>query len=260
MASGLLRGTDDGLAFRHELAREAIVAAIARAPAAAAPRPHPGRVGGRPRGIPRPGAAGPPRRSGRQPRGDLTTPSPPPSKPPGCTPSPTRPTSTPARCASADRLRAAARAFARYYLSARGGALAARHRPRPLARTGRPLREGDSLRWLSRIHWFEGHGAEAGRRRRRARTARTPSPQARNWRWPTAISPNCGCSPTTSTAPCSGGTRRSRWPKRSGRQKSSSALASVGALDVGDERGDAQLRKVCAWPSTTGSPTTPGGR
>ena len=61
--------TDDGLTFRHELTREAILAAIAPLRRRAAPRPRPGRAARRARGRARPGAAGAPRRGGGGPGG-----------------------------------------------------------------------------------------------------------------------------------------------------------------------------------------------
>ncbi len=169
MAAGLLRGTDEGLAFRHELTRAAILAAIApprrrllhaRMLAALRAAPperhdlallahHAEAAGDREATLEFAVAAAEqatalhafPHAADQYARALRVS----------------------GQLPAAERARLYEHCSVACYLSARGvEAIAARreaiHHWRGL---GDPLREGDSLRWLSRIHWFEGHGAEA---------------------------------------------------------------------------------------------------
>ena len=84
---------------------------------------------------------------------------------------------------------------------------------------GDPLKEGENLRWLSHLYW---RGADAAKRRLPRWRCWNPCRPGRSWRWPTATSPSCGCSTTISKGRSSGAIGRSPSPRSSGRRKPSS--------------------------------------
>jgi predicted ATPase/DNA-binding NarL/FixJ family response regulator len=169
IASGLLRETDDGLAFRHELAREAILAAVtlprrrllhARVLAALRKAPaethdlallahHAEAAGDREATLEYAIAAA--EQASRL------------HAYPHAADQYARALRVADRLPAAERARLYEERSVACHLSARGEeAIAARQAALELWRgLGDRLREGDSQRWLSRIHWFEGNGAEA---------------------------------------------------------------------------------------------------
>jgi DNA-binding CsgD family transcriptional regulator len=254
IAAGLLRAADDGLAFRHELAREAILAAItpprrrllhARVLAALREAPteahdlallahHAEAAGDREATLEFAVAAA--------------------AQATALHAHPHTADQYARALRVADRLPAAERASLHEarsvacYLSARGEeAIAARREAIHLwSGLGDPLREGDSLRWLSRIHWFEGHGAEAEAAAVAALDRLEPLPPG-----PELAMAHSNLSQLRMLADDRDGALL--WGEKAialadalGETETLlHALANVGTarLDVGDERGDAELRR-----------------
>ena len=169
IAAGLLQSTSDGVAFRHELAREAILAAIA---------PHRrrllhARVLAALRAVPADArdlallAHHAEAASDREATLEFAVAA---AEQAAALHAHAHAADQYARALRvADRLPAAERArlfeerSVACYLSGRGEeSIAARQAALEIWRgLGNPLKEGENLRWLSRGHWFEGHGAEA---------------------------------------------------------------------------------------------------
>jgi DNA-binding CsgD family transcriptional regulator len=169
IARGLLRATSDGLAFRHELTREAILTAIAphrrrllhaRVLAALRKEPesernlarlaHYAEAAGDQEAVLEYAIAAAEQAASLHAHREAAA-------------------QYARALRSADRLPAAERArllegrSVACYLSDLGEeAIEARQAALAISRTlGDPLKEGDNLRWLSRFYWLQGHGAEA---------------------------------------------------------------------------------------------------
>jgi DNA-binding CsgD family transcriptional regulator len=169
IAQGLLRGTGDGLAFSHELAREAILTAIApprrrllHARVLAALRAVPDTERDLARLAHHAEAAG-----DREAVLEFAIAA---AEQAAALHAHREAAAQYARALRfADRLPAAERArlfegrsAACYFLDQGEEAIVARRAALDIWRTlGDPLREGENLRWLSRVYWFQGRGAEA---------------------------------------------------------------------------------------------------
>ncbi len=94
-----------------------------------------------------------------------------------------------------DQARLQERLSYEYYLTDRTDkALAARRAALEIWKaSGARAEEGDTLRWLSRLSWFEGLGADADRYAAEAVAALESLPPAANWRWHTATARNSTC-------------------------------------------------------------------
>jgi hypothetical protein len=73
-------------------------------------------------------------------------------------------------------------------------------------------RVGEGLRWLSRLHWWDGGRREAEAAAARAIAVLRPCRQVTSWRWPTATRPSLTCWPAVGRRPWAGPRGRSSWP------------------------------------------------
>ena len=71
---------------------------------------------------------------------------------------------------------------------------------------------GEALRWLSRLHWWDGNRREAEAAAARAIAVLEPLPPATSWPWPTATRPSWTCWPTAARRRWAGPRGRSSWP------------------------------------------------
>ena len=198
--------------------------------------------------------------------------SPPPSRPPRCTPTARPRPSTPAPCASPTRLPAAERArlfegrsVACYFSDQGEEAIAARQAALDIWRSlGDPLKEGENLRWLSRFYWFEGRGAEAEAAATAALEVLEPLPPGPELAMAYSNLAQLRMLAHDLDGTLLWGNRAIALAEQLGETETLiHALANVGAARhyAGDDRGAGGADpEPAASPSTAGSSTTPAGR